>query len=262
MHHADPPSLPEEVRPYLDELVQRSTAVCGPHLRSIFAVGSIALDDYRHGRSDIDVTMVVDPTLPAPAVHELAESLTHPTLPCPAAGLELVVYGSDFTASPSGNAGYLLNLNTGPMLPPCADFDSSGAQSFWYVIDRSIAYQSGRLLAGEPVRQVLTAPTQHDLFTALAASVREHSTAEGHLNDNRVLNGCRSAVFCRTGRWLPKRKAAQSIATSEAGFRSLVEAAVQSFERPRSAALPLPTAEVRTFLNWVAERVADAAKAA
>ncbi|WP_406275690.1 DUF4111 domain-containing protein [Nocardia sp. NBC_00881] len=255
----DPQSLPAELRPYLADLVQRTRAVCGPHLVSVFAVGSIALEDYRHRRSDIDVTVVADPALPGQAVRTLAESLAHPALPCPAAGLELVVYDSDFVVRPSDEAGYLLDLNTGPLLSNRASFDSTESPAFWYVIDRSIAHQTGRLLYGSPVRQVIAPPIRRDLFAAILASVREHTNGEGHLTDNQVLNGCRSVAFCRTGRWLAKRKAAQMIAMSENDFQPLIETGLRSFQRPRTAALPLPTADVRRFLLWVRERVEETA---
>ncbi|WP_432092076.1 nucleotidyltransferase domain-containing protein [Streptomyces sp. NRRL F-5630] len=53
-------AVPAEVRPYLRELVRRTRAVCGPRLTGVVAVGSLALGDYRNGRSDIDVTVVVE----------------------------------------------------------------------------------------------------------------------------------------------------------------------------------------------------------
>ncbi|MEV6279093.1 aminoglycoside adenylyltransferase domain-containing protein [Nocardia sp. NPDC051832] len=256
----DPSAVPAELRPYLAELVQRVGILCGPHLLSVFAVGSIALGDYRHGRSDIDVNVVVEPSLPGEVVRELAESLADGALRCPAAGLELVVYDSAFVGRPSDQAGYLLDLNTGPLLPERVSFDPAAAPAFWYVLDRSIAYQSERVLYGRPVRHVLAAPSQRHLLAALMASVREHTTGIGHLPDNQVLNGCRSVAFCRTGRWAAKREAAQIISESEPDFRPLLETAVRSFERPRTAALELPATEVRTFLAWVRERVEEAAE--
>ncbi|MGA6154241.1 aminoglycoside adenylyltransferase domain-containing protein [Stenotrophomonas sp. NPDC087984] len=257
----DPHSVPTELRPYLAELVRRTRTVCGPHLVSVVAVGSLALRDYRHGRSDVDVTVAVEPSLPGPARHDLAGALAHPHLPCPAAGLELVVYGTDFLSRPSGAAGYLLDLNTGPLLPNRADVDAARSPAFWYVIDRSVAHQTGLSLFGRPAREVIAAPERPDLLAAIRASVREHSDGEGHLADNRVLNGCRSVVFCRTGRWLAKRGAAREVALAEEDFRPLIEAAVRSFERPRSSAIPLPAAAVRAFLTWVRERVDQTARA-
>ncbi|WP_342214834.1 aminoglycoside adenylyltransferase domain-containing protein [Nocardia abscessus] len=261
MPHArmDPRSLPIELRPYLGDLVRRARTICGRHLVSVIAVGSVALDDYRHGRSDVDVVIVAAPSLPAQALGELAESLAHPALSCPAAGLELVVYDGDFVAVPSGEAGYLMDLNTGPMLPNRVSFDPAESSSFWYVIDRSIARQAGRVLYGAPVRQVIAAPSRRDLLAAILASVREHAGGEGHLADNQVLNGCRSVAFCRTGRWMPKRRAAQMIAMSEWEFRSLIESALLSFQRPRSDAFALPANDVRDFLAWVGECVGEAA---
>ncbi|MYR59837.1 translation initiation factor 2, partial [Streptomyces sp. SID625] len=94
-------AVPAEVRPYLAELVHRTRTVFGPRLAGVVAVGSLALGDYRHGRSDIDVTAVVEGPPPAPALRELADALDHRRLPCPAAGLELVVYAADFARVPS-----------------------------------------------------------------------------------------------------------------------------------------------------------------
>ncbi|MFH0518025.1 aminoglycoside adenylyltransferase domain-containing protein [Streptomyces sp. M41] len=259
---ADPLSLPAELRPYLQELVHRTHSVCGAHLVSVIAVGSVALGDYRHGRSDTDVTVVVDGQLPGRALPDLATALAHPALPCPAAGLELVVYDAGFTARPSGEAGYLLDLNTGPSLPGKVSLDPAESPAFWYVIDRSVAHRAGRVLYGRPAREVIAEPARTDLLTALRASVREHSAGEGHLADNRVLNGCRSVHFCRTGGWAAKRRAAQSVAASEERFRPLVEAALRSYERPsRTESAALPAAAVRAFLTWAAERVEETAAA-
>ncbi|MEV5432664.1 nucleotidyltransferase domain-containing protein [Streptomyces sp. NPDC052701] len=258
---ADPRSLPAELRPYLEELVRRTLAVCGPRVVSVVAVGSVALGDYRHGRSDTDVTVVVDPSLPAEALDDLAAALAHPSLPCPAAGLELVVYPADFAARPSGEAGYLMDLNTGPLLPGRVSFDPAGSPAFWYVIDRSVAHRSGRLLYGRPAREAVAEPARSSLLGALRASVREHTDGDGHLADNRVLNGCRSVVFCRTGRWSAKRRAAQEVAASEDRFRPLLEAALRSFDRPRRFAAVLPADDVRAFLSWVAERIEETAEA-
>ncbi|WP_432012102.1 aminoglycoside adenylyltransferase domain-containing protein [Streptomyces cucumeris] len=257
-----PRSLPTELHSYLQELLRRTRAVCGDHLVGVLAVGSLALGDYRHGRSDIDLTVVVEPSLPGSAPHDLAGTLAHPALPCPAAGLELVVYGADFARRPSGEAGYLLDLNTGPSLPDRADTDPARSPAFWYVIDRSIAHHTGLPLLGGPARDLVAAPDRRDVLAAVRASVVEHSGGEGHLADNRVLNGCRAVVFCRTGRWVAKRTAAREIVAAEERFRPLVDAAVHSFERPRALAVALPDADVRTFLGWVRERVEEAARTA
>lgn len=256
---ADPHAVPAELRPYLAELVHRTHTVCGSHLLSVVAVGSVALGDYRHGRSDTDVTVVVDSSLPGRALPELATALAHPALPCPAAGLELVVYDEDFAARPSSEAGYLLDLNTGPLLPGRVSFDPAESPAFWYVIDRSVAHQAGRVLYGSPAREAIAEPARASVLNAIRASVREHSAGEGHLADNRVLNGCRSVEYCRTGRWVAKRRAGQAVAAYEARFRTLLEAALHSYERPARVSTELPATDVQAFLSWVAERVDETA---
>ncbi|MEZ0162399.1 aminoglycoside adenylyltransferase domain-containing protein [Streptomyces althioticus] len=257
------PSLPPpELRAYLEELVRRTSAVCGDRLVSVLAVGSLALGDYRHGRSDVDVTVVVDPAPPRADLGRLAATLAHPALPCPAAGLELVVYGAGFAARPSGEAGYLLDLNTGPSLPERASDDPADASAFWYVIDRSVAHQAGLPLYGAPAREVIAAPDRPTVLAALRASVREHADGDGHLADNRVLNGCRATVHCRTGHWFAKRRAGEIVAASEPAFGPLIAEALRSFGRPRAEAAELPADDVREFLAWVAARVKEAAEAA
>ncbi|WP_258308671.1 nucleotidyltransferase domain-containing protein [Streptomyces sp. NWU339] len=129
---ASPQPVPAELRPYLAEQVHRIRTVCGPHLVSVLAIGSVALGDYLHGRSDVDIMVVVDPSLPGRALHELAGALSRSALPCPAAGLELVVHASD-TAAGTGEdgAGYLLDLNTGAELPEKVSFDPGESADFW-----------------------------------------------------------------------------------------------------------------------------------
>ncbi|MEZ3177964.1 translation initiation factor 2 [Streptomyces pimonensis] len=255
------PAPPPEVRHYLDELVRRTRAVCGPRLVSVLAVGSPALGGYRHGRSDVDVTVVVDRSLSRRALSEMAGALAHPTPPCPAAGLELVVYPADFAGRPCGGAGYLMDLNTGPSLPERVSHGPEESPAFWYVLDRSVTHQAGLPLFGGPVRDVIAAPERAAVLTALHASVREHAEGEGHAADNRGLNGCRSVVYCRTGRWFAKRGAAGIVAASEADFRPLVTDALRSFGRPRESVSTLPGAAVREFLAWAARRVDEAVEA-
>lgn len=254
-------AVPPVVRGYLDTLVARTAEVYGRFSVGVYAVGSLALGDYRHGRSDIDIAVIVSPAAPGEAARALARVLAHPELPCPATGLELVVYAADFVATPSPRAGYLLNLNTGPDLPSVADLDAGRATDFWFVLDRAVAHRCGLALAGPPVRDVIAAPLPEQLLAAIADSVREHATGPGHLADNRVLNGCRAVVFCRTGQWTAKRAAGRAIAAVEPRFRPLIRAALRSFDRPRAAAETLPADAVRDFSAWVAG-VVETARAA
>ncbi len=58
----------------------------------MYAAGSLALDAYQHGRSDIDIAIVCADALALPVKQTIVGALRHEALPCPARGLELVVY--------------------------------------------------------------------------------------------------------------------------------------------------------------------------
>ncbi|MFN8200506.1 MAG: hypothetical protein U0R72_19585 [Nakamurella multipartita] len=49
---------------YLSELARRCTGLLGPELLGVYAGGSLALDGYQAGRSDIDVAVLVGPHCP------------------------------------------------------------------------------------------------------------------------------------------------------------------------------------------------------
>ena len=213
---------------------RRTEAVCGKDLVTVAAVGSVALGDYRHGRSDVDVLVVVGDETPELSLRKLAAALRRPHLRCPSAGLELVVYSAEFVAASSQDAGYLLDLNTGSLLPEKTSFDASDSSAFWYVIDRSIAHQSGLPLLGRHPRDVIAAGSRQDLLAAVRSSVREHTAGIGHLPDNRVLNGCRSLMYSRTGRWMPKAAAAEQVLPSAGAFAGLITAALHSFALPQA----------------------------
>jgi hypothetical protein len=85
---------------------------------------------------------------------QLADQLDHRVLACPAAGLEFVLYPLATVTRPTSDAGYLLNFNAGPALPPLTSLDPSDGPAFWYPIDRAITRQSGASLYGPPATQL------------------------------------------------------------------------------------------------------------
>jgi hypothetical protein len=51
----------------------------------------VALDDYVHGHSDIDMVGVVSTALPATEKQAIVAALSHPHLECPTKGFEFVL---------------------------------------------------------------------------------------------------------------------------------------------------------------------------
>jgi Nucleotidyltransferase domain len=161
-------TIPEEVARYLHAVTTRVRDVFGDHVVGVYTTGSLALGGYRPGRSDIDLMAVVVESEGLDLRRRLAHQLDHRMLACPAAGLEFVLYPLTTVSRPSLDAGYLLNFNTGPALPPVTSFDPGAGPAFWYAIDRAITRQSGASLYGPPARQ---------LFAEVPFSTMPSSTA-------------------------------------------------------------------------------------
>ena len=242
-------TVPDEVSHYLGAVTARVRNVMGDRVVGVYTAGSLALGDYRPGRSDIDLMAVVSESRDLDLRRQLARQLDHRALTCPAAGLEFVLYPLTTVQRPTLAAGYLLNLNTGHALPPVTSFDPGDGPAFWYPIDRAITYQSGVSLYGPPAAELFAALPFDDLLRVVIASVAAHSDpAEGHLLDNAVLNGCRALSFARDRRWYAKVDAAQRILPSAGEFAPVVSTAIASFGSGRQDAAALDRDTVRAFL--------------
>jgi hypothetical protein len=255
-HTCDMATVPEDVTRYLRAVTARVRDVFGDRMVGVYTTGSLALGDYRLGRSDIDLMAVVAGSPDLDLRQRLARQLDHRALACPAAGLEFVLYPLTTVSRPTLDAGYLLNFNTGPALPPVTSFDPGDGPAFWYAIDRAITHQSGTSLYGPPAPQIFAALPFDDLLRVVIASVEAHSDPqEGHLLDNAVLNGCRALSFARDRRWYAKVDAAERTLPIADEFAPLVSAAIVSFDSGRREAATLDPDAVRAFLFEVLRRL-------
>ncbi len=249
-------TIPEEVTRYLHAVTARVRDVCGDRVVGVYTTGSLALGGYRPGRSDIDVMAVVAWSPALEVRRQLAAQLDHRLLTCPAAGLEFVLYPLGTVSRPTSDAGYLLNLNTGPALPPLTSFDPGEGPAFWYAIDRAITRQGGASLYGPPAADLFAELPFYDLLRVVIASVEAHSDPqEGHLLDNAVLNGCRALSFGRDHCWYAKVDAAERTLPTAGEFAPLVAAAIASFGSGRGEATTLDPDTVRAFLIEVLRRL-------
>ncbi len=181
-----------ELRPYLDELVERLAAVT--ELEALYLLGSGAGGAWQPGVSDVDVVAVTSRSLTTAerqAVAAAAESL-----PSPARKLELVVY-------PRGSDEWELNLNTGEHV----SFDVADEPGFWFVLDRAQAAEHAVPLLGPPWSELFDPVAREDVVAALLESLDWQAREEPDTRSS-VLNTCRAWAWLETGRWRSKPEAA------------------------------------------------------
>jgi hypothetical protein len=142
--------MSEDVDRYLSAILETARAVLDRNFVGAYGAGSLALDAFQVGRSDVDIAVLCHDPLSDAIKRQLIARLRHSGLPCPGRGLELVVYTAATAQSGIREPGFELELNDGPAMDfrqtlqpadrPAAD------GTFWYGLDRSILHQSGRVL--------------------------------------------------------------------------------------------------------------------
>ena len=222
----------------------------GPALVAVYVGGSWALGGYEQGRSDLDVAVIVARPLADEEKQRLVAAVRHESLPCPARGLELVVYTEAVARSGTAEAAYDLDLNTGAAMRCRAFLAPSAGDSgdHWYALDRAILREHAVALAGPPASTVIEAIDRGRLVRRLRASLEWHVSAEDRELDNGVLNACRALRFAREGEWSSKQSAAQW-AVERGVEPDLVGAAL----RAREGGPALDRAAVERFLANAAE---------
>jgi aminoglycoside adenylyltransferase-like protein len=222
----------------------------GGALLAVYAGGSWSLGGYERGRSDLDVAAIVSRPLADEEKQDVVAGVRHEALPCPARGLELVVYTEAVVRSGTGEPAYELDVNTGADMRFRASLaPSAGDQGdHWYALDRAILRDHGVPLAGPPAAGVIAPIDRSELIRRLVASFEWHAAADDRELDNAVLNACRALRFALDGAWSSKRSAARW--ALERGFEpDLVRAAL----RAREGGPSLDRAAVRRFLANAAE---------
>lgn len=209
------------VETYLDAVVKAARGVLDTDFVGAYAAGSLALNAFQPGRSDIDIVLLCRDQLSEAAKRELIARLRHRSLPCPARGLELVVYTVATAQSGTANPGFELELNDGPAMAFRQSLQSADRPAddgkFWYGLDRSILHQSGRVLVGPPAPEAFAELPPDALRRLLIDSLHWWMALPSQADDrpavgadDAVLGACRALVRHRYGRWLSKVDAGAS----------------------------------------------------
>jgi hypothetical protein len=137
----------------------------------------------------------------------IVAALDHDALPCPARGLELVVYDAAGLASPDGPA-YLINLNTGARMDRHVSFDPRENPRFWFVLDVAIGRELGRALLGPPPHELFPA-LPDDLVRRAALDSLDWWWAHGGHRAAAVLAACTAWRWTAGEGWASKSAAAR-----------------------------------------------------
>jgi hypothetical protein len=232
-----------------------------PQLRFTFVAGHFAgleqaneslrdaLGDYLHGRSDLDVAAVTHATNALSTREGVVTALRHESLPCPARGLEFVLYPLAAVRAPSVQPGFDLNLNTGARMEFRVDYEPDPEEAHWFAIDRAILAEHGVALLGPVPRDVFAPLPRNLLLPLLVTSLRWHSRGAAR-GDDAVLNACRTLRYAAEARWSPKPEAG-AWALGRVGDAELVEEALAA----RRGAPALDRERVAAFLSSVVAEV-------
>jgi len=190
--------LPADVQGYLSELTDRVVSVFGDRTVGVWLIGSAAYGGYSQG-SDLDVQAAVDGPSDS-EVMSLVEMINHEALPCPAAGLEFVLYDRAVLVDPSPPLQWTLNLNGGPQRSPSVSTDFTSEAWFWFVLDLAVVRDLSVVLHGQNLVDVVGTFSREVQIAAIADSLRWHAD---HVPDgpSRGANVARGLRFIETGVW-------------------------------------------------------------
>jgi len=233
------------VAEYHSELVERLRTVLGERAVGVYASGSFGLGDFDPVRSDLDVQAVFRGTVTPDDKHAIVAALRHESLPCPARGLEFVLYPEETVRVPTGEAGFALNLNTGARMDFRVDEAPVASERFWFPLDRAVVRAAGVALAGPPPSE-LYAPIPRPILLPVVREALEWHLLGESTDVDAVLNTCRSLRWLREDVWSSKGDAG-SWALDQVDDRELVAEAFAG----RSRGAQLDRERVQRFVRAV-----------
>ncbi|MEQ8329160.1 MAG: DUF4111 domain-containing protein [Longimicrobiales bacterium] len=232
---------------YLERAVATIAGVVAEPLEAAWVVGSLATDDFSAPRSDIDLIVVTRAAPSRETKTDLARTLDHRVLACPADGLDLVVYRKGAIAKIVRHPEYEFSISTG------REWDTEASYGGPYpggLIDLAASLQVGRSLHGPPPREVVGPVPDRWVAEELLASLEWHVEHVHHpfhdpSGSNAVLNACRALHYFVTGTFVSKRTGAEWLLRTRS-----VPVVVEALEyRRRRSTARLDRTEVVAFLR-------------
>jgi nucleotidyltransferase-like protein/aminoglycoside adenylyltransferase-like protein len=191
--------LPGEATAYLSALVNVLDDELGDDLVAAYLHGSAVLGGFRLDRSDVDVLVIVERSLPQDRLERLAAAVSHHSLPDPACGLELDVITREAAQRPRHPSPFELNLFTGAGRHE-VHLGAEVGTSTDVVLHLAVVTAAGATLAGpDPAATVGAVPRAWlagELRNELAWGLDHGSTAYQALNAARAWRFAEEGVIC------------------------------------------------------------------
>jgi predicted nucleotidyltransferase len=246
-------TLPSEVSAVLDVLLPAIHEALGDRIVSIVLWGSAVLGDYRPGRSDVDIIVVLDrdpdsTTLVAlQPVHDRIDA----DLSAWRDRIEVAYVGVESLRRFRERAHVIARISPGEPL------NLRTADGAWR-IDWFQAAHDGVTLFGAAARDVMPSVSVDEMRAEAARQlrgwVRVPTDADARYLAYVVLVGCRAMHAIAEGRQASKRGAARWLAARHPQWAELVTHAAVINEVDHPAADALAHADVERFLSWCACR--------
>ena len=195
--------IADEIGAYLSQVAAATRDVLAERFAGMWVVGSLATGDFDPGRSDIDVLAGHTGVLDEPTKDALIGRLSHTALPCPAHGLDFILYPAAELSQPGRAPNYAVSLASGP---DWGDEIGAGGPYRGGLIDLSVARSRGLAVAGRPAAHAVGEVSRSWVLQELAESILWHRTKvhdpfHDPYGTNGVLNACRALSFAATGEW-------------------------------------------------------------
>ncbi|GCE24470.1 aminoglycoside adenylyltransferase domain-containing protein [Dictyobacter kobayashii] len=244
-------TLPPEIQAYALQVVQSLQGYLHEDLIGVYFVGSAALGGFIPGRSDIDIQGVCARQLGQEEKEQIVSLLAHPSLPCPTRGCEFVLYCQEKVAHPAPDAGFELNLNSGPHMPFHVTYGPQAEPAHWFIFDRLIAREHGISIFGPAAHTVFGVIPRTWALNALLTSLRWHIEHD-ESGYSSVLNACRGWRFAEEHQ-LSSKTAAVAWAKAHGVDNDLLQQALAL--RAGTTNKPLDHKKVNQLLNMIEEKV-------
>lgn len=184
-------------RQYLTQVEAVLATALPDELAAVWITGSLVTGDFSESHSDIDVMAVSHHPIRDYVKQSLARNLSHEVLPCPALGLDLILYEVAHLDPVVRAPLYAFSLATGRQWD---DHVSLGGPYGGGLIDLAVTRAHGAALRGDhPARLVGPVPDawlREELLSGLDWHAKHvHDPFHDPTGSNAVLNACRALAF-------------------------------------------------------------------